>query len=750
MDNLTLSYSPGKNSVTQIPLGRYLPPIPGEMIFSWLNKLQKNGKNWILDPFGTTPILGIEAAKAGYNTFVFCNNPILGFMFKTLTQAPHLSDFHTALAFLSKERWYDTRLEIHLKSLYQTTCEVCSEKIQVIYYSWNESESVPYSKNYKCPYCGSEGEFPINEWDRMVLDDIKTDQMQRARAIQRVVGDLDPNIENVKNILETYLPRQLYFVQTLQNRIDRASIPPPFKNLLTALLISTFDKANALWPKNSSRSRPKQIGIPTQFKEFNLWEIFENSANEWTLLSEEIPFSIWPNLPETNEGGICLFEGRIRDLEKLPELLEIKYAISVLPRPNQAFWSYSALWSGWLWGKQAVRPVYASLSRLRYDWNWLATAYYSIFSALKKTSASQYDLLTLMTEAEPGFFSALVAGAKCSGYKLEGSAFRKEDKIMQTHWKPQQHMQPPLEEHIPEMVQSSLVASLNNRNEPLDYFDLFNQAIFTYENINETLKNCNSQPSKFQKQFQEIFTKILANQKIWKKYHFQEKNPESGLWWLKDPKPVSDLTLSDRIEAEILSYLNKHPKCCLHELDNHLCSIFKGFFTPSSEIILNCLLSYASQTDENSFLWSLNTNEIRELRQKDIEQVKSSLAKIGKKLGYIPRENHHLFWENKNGGAVYEFVVLSTAIISPYCLNKLIWKAENKFIVIPGSRSQLLLFKLDHDPRLKEVFNKEFHFLKFRHIQNISERPYLDLTKWNELIYLDPPDFTEPKQISLF
>ena len=471
MDNLSLSFTPGLNTQSHLPLGRYLPPIPNEMILNWLAKVKISAGQWVLDPFGTTPLLCLEASKAGYKTLVFSNNPILSFMIRTLASAPINEDFQTALAFLSKERWQDTRLETHLKNLYITTCDTCDQEIQASSYFWNENEPYPFSKTYRCPYCQTEGEFAINVKDRQVLDIIKTDQLQRARALQRVLKENDPNENNVKNILKTYQPRPLYFVLTLQNRLDRSSIPERYKNLLTALLISCFDRANTLWPKTSGRSRPKQIGSPSQFKELNLWEILEKSIAEWTGNSQAIPLTLWPNLPDSENGGICLYEGRIRDFGQIPSQFNIKYAFSVLPRPNQAFWSYSAIWAGWLWGREAVKPIYASLSRQRYDWNWLSTAYHSIFTALKKTTNSNTDLLALMAEAEPGFFSAQVAGTKCSGYKLEGAAYRREEKIIQTQWKPHQHMQPPLEGKIPDICQSSLISFMNNRNEPLEYFD---------------------------------------------------------------------------------------------------------------------------------------------------------------------------------------------------------------------------------------------------------------------------------------
>ena len=99
-------------------------------------------------------------------------------------------------------------------------------------------------------------------------------------------------------------------------------------------------------------------------------------------------------LPES--GGICIYEGRLKDLaEEVKKEIPIKAVIGSLPRPNQAFWTLSALWAGWLWGREAVEPYKPALRRRRYDWAWNATASNAAFTHLFGLLPSGHAVLWL-------------------------------------------------------------------------------------------------------------------------------------------------------------------------------------------------------------------------------------------------------------------------------------------------------------------------------------------------------------------
>ena len=99
-------------------------------------------------------------------------------------------------------------------------------------------------------------------------------------------------------------------------------------------------------------------------------------------------------LPES--GGICIYEGRLKDLaEEVKKEIPIKAVIGSVPRPNQAFWTLSALWAGWLWGHEAVEPYKLALRRRRYDWAWNATALNAAFTHLFELLPSGHTVLRL-------------------------------------------------------------------------------------------------------------------------------------------------------------------------------------------------------------------------------------------------------------------------------------------------------------------------------------------------------------------
>ena len=64
-------------------------------------------------------------------------------------------------------------------------------------------------------------------------------------------------------------------------------------------------------------------------------------------------------------GGILLYEGRIKGLAEVVKNAPIQAVVGAIPRPNQAFWTLSALWAGWLWGREAAEPFKVALRRLR-------------------------------------------------------------------------------------------------------------------------------------------------------------------------------------------------------------------------------------------------------------------------------------------------------------------------------------------------------------------------------------------------
>src|SRR5258706_14845200 len=138
-------YIPGMSPADPGPLSRFIPPLEEGVISIWLLPHASAG-SWLLDPFGFSPRLVLEAARSGYRVLVTANNPITRFLLETFANPPAESDFIAALADLGAVKKGDERLEVHLQSLYLTPCEKCGQQIHAQAFLWRKGEDVPYGR----------------------------------------------------------------------------------------------------------------------------------------------------------------------------------------------------------------------------------------------------------------------------------------------------------------------------------------------------------------------------------------------------------------------------------------------------------------------------------------------------------------------------------------------------------------------------------------------------------------------------
>ena len=145
------SYIPGLSPADPGPLSRFIPPLEEGVVSAWLPQHATAG-SWLLDPFGFSPRLVLEAARAGYRVLVTVNNPITRFLLEVSANPPSEADFKAALADLAVVKKGEERLQGHLQSLYLTSCEKCEQEIQAQAFLWRKGEDVPYARIYKCPH----------------------------------------------------------------------------------------------------------------------------------------------------------------------------------------------------------------------------------------------------------------------------------------------------------------------------------------------------------------------------------------------------------------------------------------------------------------------------------------------------------------------------------------------------------------------------------------------------------------------
>lgn len=731
-------YIPGFKPADSGPLARFLPPLEEGVISAWLShqsfpfdKAQGKSGNWLLDPFGFSPRLVLEAARSGFRVLVTANNPITRFLLETFANPPPESEFIAALADLGAAKKGDERLESHLQSLYLTTCEKCNQQIQAQSFLWRKGEDVPYGRIYECKHCGDSGERTATEEDKEHAKKIAgTDSLHRSRLFERVVSLKDEDRVYAEEAIEHYLPRPLYALSTIINRLNGMTLSAERKHALTALVLLACDVGNTLWGHPAERPRPKQLSTPNQFREQNVWAEFERGISLFAEAGSPVTCEAWHakngrKIPES--GGICMYEGRLRDLaNEVKREIPIAAVIASVPRPNQAFWTFSALWAGWLWGSDAVEPYKAALRRRRYDWAWNATALNAMFEHLNELLADDVPMFALLSEPEPAFMTSAMTAAQTAGFKLESVAARTVHDSVQIVWKSTQKSTP--NQIDLGQIRNAMFEFLSERSEPVGYLHVHLSGLIACEKSN-SLKQPEDEFDEVLRKTQSVFESALKEDEHFIHYSTGE-GVDTGMWGSSDTQFDANESLSDRVEVAVVTYLQKNPNAIFLDVEEDLYPRFPGLQTPSKGLIYAVLNSYA---EKDGARWKLREEDVASARRDEMQNIFGLLEAIGTKLNYqSDKEDKVLIWKERKK-TVKKFHVLASALIG----RALETADEQTVIVIPGGRAALAAYKLQRDPALKEQF-KKYRVVKYRLLRSLLEMPILTRETFDEQVASDP------------
>lgn len=743
--DLAARYYPGFSPEVNWPLERFLPPVRAGVWSAWLRDHLPPG-SWVLDPLGSHPALAFEAARAGYRVLAAINNPILSFMLDVLARGPGKEDFQSALVELADSRRGDERMETHIQSLYLTACPNCSEKIPAQAYLWAREAEIPYARVVRCPHCGFDGEAVLDEGDIERLALTGRAALHRARAIERISPADDAQREAVGEALKTYLPRPLYALTTLINKVDALAMPAEKRQLIQALLLSVCDAANTLWPVGGGRSRPRQLGVAPQFRENNLWLALEAAVLEWSSAAASLSITRWPDLPSPG-GGICLHPGRARALLPLPPEVQPRAVLILFPRPNQAFWTLSALWAGWIWGREAVQPMRSVLDRKHFDWYWQTGAFHGALSALARHLGPDVPWFAAIPETIPGLLLSSLTAARCSGLELTGMALESEAGVVQLSWKAAADSPPATRK--PDVIYRQAVREvLSQRGEPAAYLPLYAACLTAQATQNSLPGDINAVQVDLLGRVQAQLATVFADRTTLVHFPGASRSDESGQWWLAG-RPETEVPLVDRVEMELVRYLQKNPGCQVSAISDWLCAQFPGLLTPSDELVNTILTSYAELDPDRPDHWNLRPQDQPAARRADLDAARELLFRVAAGLHVTAQGDSPTLWKDGKGEVLYAFYPMASSLVSRYVLDpNLTIPAQRCVVVLPGGRAGLLGYKLKRDPRLEQAF-QGWRVLKFRHLRRLAEWEDLNLSTWNDLLDADPLGWDEATQLSI-
>ena len=735
------SYIPGSIKGYDLPLEIFIPPLPKNTFPSWIEKMGLSD-HLLIDPISANPLLPVELAASGFRVLSARGNPIIWLITEVAASAPTEEDFSTVINKLFNTRHGNATIFDHLQGLYITPCVNCQKMIQPDGFIWEKGKDRPVSKLYHCQFCADEGEKDISDFDLENLNRLGNLGIHRSRAFQRVVSDGEYEQASLNAALDCYLPRALYVCMLLANRLERLSLKKDQAKYIRAILLSVFNEAHSLkhWPPRDYRFL--QLSVPTKFFERNLFLSLQTAFQHWKHINTAVKISYWPNLPDEG-GGICFYQRDITDKKMLVSNNTSAAITTIFPRPGQAFWTLSAVWSGWLWGSKAVSPIRSALGRRRYDWYWFTKA---VHIALKRIAPSLQDntlAFGILPQYTPNLVFGLFAGMHSAGFKFGGAAYRASDEMLQCQWKKCPTAKSVLQSEVD--LREVIDQFLTTRGEPAEYHRIIMQTIIEFTRENGIPFNLSEVKESDFSRLQNLIKQLLAETNFLKP--FPSDLPGGSRWWLLNEKNI-ETPLSERVESVIRKLLLSRKEIHLEDLDRKICEKFTGARTPEPELVNTILQSYAAPMPNNPYLFRLHSNESVNAREKDLKEINDILIKIGKSFNLQATGNSIIYWKepaSKNCSHIF-YPTISTEI------SQFIYKHEplgnaQQVIVFPGSRSSWINYRLQHDPRFASAVENNWHFLKFRYLRRLSKKDGLDLHSWIELLDSDPPLWDPPTQL---
>ncbi len=766
---MDLVFFPGTRPTQPEPLGVFLPPLTHGVAGEFLHRYAGE-RRVVVDPFGQSPALAIELAREGASLLVGCLNPVVRSLIQLQAQPPSPEALRGALAKMASARRAGPgpagaprpplagarpaeRLEDQLRELYLVTCSACHKPTEAEAFVWSREtgrEAGPpepaardrlVSRIYTCSECGHEAEEPATPEDEEVVRPYLARGMYYHLALERLAPPGDPDRIHAEEALEVYPLRALYALFSVLIRVESLDLSEEERRAAEALLITALDEAHILRGYAPHvRQRPRSLQAPARYKEVNVWLTLQRAVTWWSADRTAVAVRAWRPGDALEPHTINLFAGSARELAGELEAVEPECVITALPRPNQALWTLSAAWAGWLWGAAAVAPLRGVLHRRRYDWAWHANALLASAESLAPHIASGVPVVGLLGELEPGFLAAALWSFDRAGFQLEGRALRADTDTAQIVWRSvgRRELLGPAPElagldSARQVAEQAAYQVILDRSEPTAW-EVIHAAAWSQVALGHLFPSpSGEEETEFAQCQAAINGAAEAHPQV-----AAAKGEESDLgstWWMHDPGAAS-IPLADRVEAEVARLLAEQGPSTYAVLDRLVCETFPGLLTPEARLVRACLRSYG-QEDETQLLWSLRPEDFAEQRTADLESVRAALIRLGERFGFRLSGVNPLEFHEAQDAPPIRFFLITSAAFGRYLLDPRL-DPSHAWVVLPGGRASLVEYKMRRNWLLRQAVENGWRFLKFRHVRRMLDDALLRRESLEERLGLDP------------
>lgn len=729
---MPLAFVPGFPSAPDGLLARFLPPLGEGVAAHYVEHYTAPGEV-VLDPFGQSPRVAVEALRLGRRVIVANFNPISRLALSLAVRPPAMGELRSALTQLADMRLEANRLETYVRGLYLTHCATCGREVNADAFDW-EAE-VLAEKVYVCLQCGGVPQrHPVDEWDRGRASHFKHSGPDYHILLDRVTALNDPDRVHAEEALGLYPARALTAIATTLLKLDLLHPSPAQRRVLASLLVAAFETVILLGPE-----RPKALVSPRRYTEHNFWLALENAMGR--LAGQTMPdqscalLELW-----SRSIGIYAHAGPVRDMVTQIPPGACRLILSAFPRPNPAYWALSAMWAAWLWGREAATALRSVLRRRRYDWAWHADAMEKTLSSLRPALDPQGQVIGLLTEAEPGLVAASLAAADRAGYGLRDAALQADTAEAQCRWEPAEASPAAHDDaQLAEVMRTAMVETVRARGEP-GRWSVLHFAAWRAVAEQCGLRTIPAEPVGAMADALETVTGDTAT--------FQRLEAEPGDevttgWWFVTPAAGLPPALSDRVEAFVLKRLTEMTAMDEQEVVREACAAFPGAQTPGRSLVLACLGSYGQRLEAGR--WQLRPEEASAARAQESQSIQAELRALATRQGFTVAGANPQEWRDESGQTLYLFAIITSAVFSTHIFAPAL-PAQRRFVVLPGGRAGLAGLKLRRDPRLREAVRAgRWAFIKFRQVRRMVADAHLTRATLEGALSADPVE--ELKQL---
>jgi hypothetical protein len=674
----------------------------------------------ILDPFAGG--LGVIQAALDLDRKVIAAsfNPINALALRATLWS---TDARSAFTHLEDALKTAHRLHENVLKLYTALCPTCDKAVSAQHFIWDRERQQPIEKHVVCPVCG-ENAGPIEE------DDFKELKKLDARGLPfwllhgRVIDKDHEDADRVSDVLDAYTPRaQAAFSDIL---LKFAALSEDDQSALRPALLATLDACTALHTPDEARY-PSGLKPPARFIERNVWLELERQVALLKTSALSLPrVSTIDELFAAEAPAVCLQVLPARELTKrLPEK-SIPLIVTHPPLPRPGFWSLSAVWGAWLWGKQSslVDHLLPLLSRKRTSWDWQWRGIGSALNVLNPALREEARIV-MSYPAEEAILDSVSLAAASAHQQIESLVCDPLDGVRGT-WRAEQSV----DQTAPG---DALHRILAERAEPTHELVLragLLEAWGKSSKLAEIAQHTEGEQTPLAVLRGKIDQAWSALREI-----------EPHRWWPKLP-PVLSRSLADRVELRTRDLLRAQAEWHGDDLLHQLYRDFPGHLTPDRALVATVIHSYAE--DIRFVHIQLRAEDQAEARQAEVDEVCQLLREIGRRLGVAVKaaadaEPRRMAWSTASE-TLYHFVIQATAEILP------LLQESTGVLVIPGGRATLLQHKLARDARLRGT---QWQVLKFSSLRRAAQQADLTLQTFPLAFGLESPIEQPALQIQL-